>query len=105
MRPHVIEIEPPGFGDFPRPEHAAEHMLVEALVPEPASKALRERILHRLAKRDVMPVDIVLLAPVRASRSCRFLKTSRNMPIDQITRVLRACMLIKRGSETFSETD
>jgi len=37
---------------------AGEQVLVEALVPQPAIEALHEAILHRLARRDVVPLDL-----------------------------------------------
>ena len=37
--------------------------LVEALVAQSAVKALHEAILHRFARRKVMPINVVLLLP------------------------------------------
>lgn len=42
---------------------AAEKMLAEALVPQPADEALNKAVLHRLARRDVMPFDLAVPAP------------------------------------------
>jgi hypothetical protein len=38
-------------------------VLVEALVAQSAVEALDEAILHRFARRDVVPFDTVLLLP------------------------------------------
>ena len=38
-------------------------MLVEAFVPQPTVEALDRPILHRLARRDVVPLDLALLLP------------------------------------------
>ncbi len=43
--------------------HRGEQRLVEALVPEAPVEALDEAVLHRLARRDVVPFDLPLLGP------------------------------------------
>src|SRR3954462_14114541 len=42
---------------------AEEQGFVEKLVPHPAVEAFTEAVLHRLAPRNEMPVDLVLLRP------------------------------------------
>ena len=44
-------------------DRVAEQMLVEALVTKAAVEALDEAILHRLARRDVVPFDVTQLLP------------------------------------------
>ena len=43
----------------------AEQRLVQELVPHPAVEAFDETVLHRLARRDVVPFDLVLGAPLQ----------------------------------------
>lgn len=52
-----IIIDPPGLDDPARHRQATEHVLVEALVAEAAVEAFNEGVLHRLAGRDVVPVE------------------------------------------------
>jgi hypothetical protein len=42
-----------------------EEVLVQAFVPEPAVEALHEAVLHGLARRDVVPLDMALLLPLQ----------------------------------------
>ena len=49
--------------DIIRLFEVAEQMLVEALVTKAAFEALDEAILHRFARRDVVPFDAMLLLP------------------------------------------
>ena len=42
---------------------APEQVLVQAFVAQPADQALDEAVLHRLARRDVVPGDATLLLP------------------------------------------
>ena len=59
MRTEPVVVVPPRLDDFPRLRQGGEHVLVEALVAQPAVEALDERVLHRLARLDVMPADAV----------------------------------------------
>src|SRR3954451_10558052 len=58
-----IVVDPPCFDDLTRLFEITEQVLVEALVAQPAVEALHEAILHRFARRDVVPFDVVLLLP------------------------------------------
>ena len=58
-----VVVETPGFDDPARLFQAAEQVLVQAFVAHAPDKALCKPILHRLAGRDVMPVDPALLLP------------------------------------------
>src|SRR5437868_4844634 len=44
---------------------APEHGLVQELISEPAVERLHEAVLHRLARRDVMPGNSSLLLPAQ----------------------------------------
>lgn len=46
-------------------DRAAEHGFVQQLVAHPAVERLDEAILHRLARRDVVPFDVLRLTPVK----------------------------------------
>src|SRR5271166_433291 len=58
-----VIVETPGFDDLARLLQASEQVLVQAFIAKTADKALCKAILHRLARRDVMPVDPALLLP------------------------------------------
>lgn len=58
-----VVVDPPFFDDLPRLLEIGEQVLIEALVAEPAVEALHEAILHRSARRDVMPFDGAFLLP------------------------------------------
>ena len=65
MRAFGIVVSRPG-GDYdPGVGQVAEHGLVEQLVPHSAVEALHEAVLHRLARRDVVPLDPALLLPLQ----------------------------------------
>ena len=63
VRPAGVVVDPPGLEDPAGVLLAHEQMLVQALVTQPADEALGKAILHRLARRDVMPVNAALLLP------------------------------------------
>src|SRR3977135_1709811 len=65
MRAHLVVIDAPGLDDAPCLDERAEHVLVEALVAQLAVEALHEAVLHRLARRDVVPVDPALCRPAQ----------------------------------------
>ena len=56
-------IEPPRFDDPPRHRQARDHVLVEALVAEPAVEAFDKGVLDRLPGRDVVPSNAAFLLP------------------------------------------
>lgn len=59
----LVIVLPPSTDDLPGMTVTGKQMLIETLVPEPAVEALDEAILHRLARRDVVPLDAALLLP------------------------------------------
>ena len=63
MWPVEIVVDPPFFDDLPGMAVAAEQMLVQALVPQPAVEAFHEAVLHRFSGRNVMPFDVAVLLP------------------------------------------
>ena len=57
VRPDRVVVAPPA-GEFsPGMGRRGEERLVGALVPQSAIEALGERVLRRLARRDVVPPD------------------------------------------------
>ena len=63
MRPLVVVVNPPFRDDPAGMVVAFEQMLVQAFISHPADEGFSEAVLHRLAGRDVVPFDpIVLLA-------------------------------------------
>jgi hypothetical protein len=62
----------------PASEHDAglgqrrEQRLVQQLIPQPAIEALDEGILHRFARRDVVPCDVALIGPCQDSVAGEF---------------------------------
>jgi hypothetical protein len=63
-----VVVDPPFFDDLTRLLEVDEQVLVEALVAQPAVEALDESILHRFARRDVVPLDATLPAARRGWR-------------------------------------
>ena len=61
MRANGVVVDAPSFDDVARLGERGEHMLVQALVPQLAVEALHEAVLLRLARRDVVPFDAVVL--------------------------------------------
>ena len=55
MWSRVVVITPPALDEVARLAERIEHLLVQALVAQPADEALGEGILLRLAGRDVVP--------------------------------------------------
>ena len=60
-----VVVDPPCLDDLARLLEAGEEMLVEALIAQAPVEALDEAVLHRLARRDVVPFDMALLLPVQ----------------------------------------
>ena len=73
VRPDLVVVMAPALDDEPSFGQAGEHLLVQALVAEPAVEALHEPVLLRLARRDVVPADTGPVAPIqdRARRHLR----------------------------------
>ena len=65
MGPAGVVVDPRFFDDLPGRRQAAEQVLIEALVAEAAIQALDEAVLHWLARRDVVPLDGLVLLPVQ----------------------------------------
>jgi len=63
VRAVVVVVEAPSLDDPPGGRQALEEMLVEAFVAEATVEALHEGVLDRLAWRDVVPFDAVVLLP------------------------------------------
>ena len=59
---HIV-VDPPFFNDLAGMPIAGEEPLVEALVAQPTVEALHEAVLHRLARRDVVPFDMPVFLP------------------------------------------
>ena len=65
MRSVGVVVDPPFFDDLARLLEVDEQVLLETLVAKSAVEALHEAILHRLARRDVVPFDAAFLLPGR----------------------------------------
>src|SRR5690606_38353796 len=65
MRALGVVVCGPGGNHGPRMVQVAEHGLVEQLIAHPTVEAFDETVLHRLARRDVVPFDPVLGTPLQ----------------------------------------
>jgi hypothetical protein len=63
MRSALIVIDDPAGDHLARMFEAEKQALVERLVAHPAVEALAEAVLHRFARRDEMPDDLVVPRP------------------------------------------
>ena len=63
MRPVVIVVVAPCRNQMAGMAQGWEQVLVQALVPQTAVEAFHEAVLHRLARRDVVPFDLAVLLP------------------------------------------
>ena len=72
-----VVVDPPSFNDAPRLRKRDEDVLVQAFVAQPAVEALDEDVLHRLARRDVVPLDPGILGE------------AQDGPADQLCAVVR----------------
>lgn len=63
MRPVGVIIDAPSFEQGAGVRERAEQGLVEQFVAQTADERLGEGILDRLARRDVMPGDLVIVRP------------------------------------------
>lgn len=61
----MVVVVAPGGDQGPGMAQVGEQVLVEALVPQAAVEAFDEPVLHRLAGRDVVPLDPALLLPLQ----------------------------------------
>ena len=71
VRPVGIVVHPPFFDQPASGRQVAEHVLVETFVPEATIQALDEPVLHRLAWRDVVPLDLAILLPLQDCPRCQ----------------------------------
>ena len=67
-----VVVPPPFFDDPTGLWQASEHVLVQAFVAEAAVQAFHEGVLHRFARRDVMPFDAGVLLPLQDSARGQF---------------------------------
>ena len=65
MRAVVIVVVAPCRNQLAGMAQPGEEVLVQAFVAEPAVEALHEAVLHGLARRDVVPLDMALLLPLQ----------------------------------------
>lgn len=63
MRSVVIVVGAPGFEHCTGVRERAEQGLVEQLVPQAADEGLGESVLYWLARRDVVPLNLVVVGP------------------------------------------
>jgi hypothetical protein len=63
MRPDGSEILPPSGQHGPRLRQGGKQRLIQALIAQPSVEAFDERILGRLARRNVVPFHLPLLRP------------------------------------------
>ena len=63
MWPVGVVVDPPCFDDLAGLAEVGEQGFVQAFVSKLAVEALDEAVLHRLARRDVVPFDAALLLP------------------------------------------
>ena len=65
MRSVIVIVVTPARDDLAGMAVAAEEVLVEAFVAQPAVERLDEAVLHRFARRNVVPVDAARLPPLK----------------------------------------
>ena len=65
MRPHIVVVVAPSPQHRPRMAHGREQRLVQAFVAQATIEALDVAVLLRLARRDVMPLDLLVLCPAQ----------------------------------------
>ena len=71
MRSEAVVVAPPCFDRFSCMSEAAEEMLIEAFVSQPAVEAFDEPVLHGLARLNVMPFDLALLLLLKNGVRCQ----------------------------------
>ena len=72
VRPDVVIVVPPGHEHEAGMRQRREQGLVEAFVAQAAVEAFDEAVLHRLARRDIMPFDLTRLRPAQDRRRRQF---------------------------------
>lgn len=68
VRPHMIVVVPLGIEHEAGVSDRREQRLVEAFVPKAPVEPFNEAVLHRLARRDLMPLDPPLPRPAQDGR-------------------------------------
>lgn len=63
MRSVGVVVDPPVLDDLTGLVEVGEQVFVEALVAQATVEALNKAVLHRFARRDVVPLDAKLLLP------------------------------------------
>ena len=63
MGPFVVVIGTPGFKHGAGMREGAEQGLVEQFVAQAADERFSEGVLHRFARRDVVPGNLVIVGP------------------------------------------
>ena len=97
----------PVFDNLPRMAVAREEVLVEAFITQTSIEAFHEAILHRLAQRDVMPLDRVIgwhstsARFLRPRRPCGIARPKRDL-VQLATDPLAAQRIVDHGRETLS---
>src|SRR3954469_313094 len=61
---HIV-VDPPFLDAVVGVPVAAEEPLIEALIAQSANEAFDEAVLHRFARRDVVPLDLAILLPAQ----------------------------------------
>ena len=59
----VVEVGAPCGDETTRMTQAVEQVFVQTLVPHMSVEAFDEAILHRLARGDIVPVDLAVFLP------------------------------------------
>ena len=59
----LVEVDAPCGDQIAGMAQAVEQMLIEAFVAHASIEALDEAILHRFARRDVVPIDFSVFLP------------------------------------------
>ena len=70
MRTDGVIILSPGFHEVPGVRQRMEKMLVQKLIADFAVKALGKTILAGFARRDVVPLDAMILRPLQNNPAC-----------------------------------
>ncbi len=67
MGAHRVVVDPPAFDDPPGLCERRKYMLIEAFVAQLSIERLNKRILNRLTRRNVIPLDARLFDPAQHS--------------------------------------
>jgi hypothetical protein len=71
VRPVGVVVLLPYLDQPTSARQVAEHVRIEALVAEATVQALDEAVLHRLARRDVVPLDLAIFLPLQDRPRCQ----------------------------------